>query len=77
MRCYEDAILLLTGEECPTLPDDDAWTSTLQEWLHARGFQAKFTQIDEQAIISHRLPNGKVHADVMHPTLITTIKRTT
>lgn len=77
MNCFEDAVQKLTGFECPPLGDDDVWTQRLQAWLAARGFRAQFEVLDKgPVIVSRRLPNGKVHAEVMHPTLLTTINPT-
>jgi hypothetical protein len=66
----------LTGFECPPLPEDNTWTVYLQRWLHARGFEAHHTVLgDSPAIVSYRLANGKVHAEVLHTTLITQIRK--
>jgi hypothetical protein len=76
MNCFEDSVREITGHDCPPLGDDDAWAQRLQAWLGERGFVARFEVRDDvPLIVSRRLPNGKVHAEVMHPTLITTIAR--
>ena len=73
-RCYEEAVKALTGLEPPELDGDD-WTRKLQIFLEAHGWRAKFVLLDERCIVSRRLTNGKVHAEIMHPTVITTIER--
>lgn len=74
MNCFEDCVKELTGRETPPLTGED-WTRKLQAFVAPLGFRARFIEIDERAIVSRRLPNGKVHAEVMHPTLITILER--
>ena len=74
MNCYEDAVRELTGLTVPTFEGDD-WAAKLQVYLTPLGLRAKFVEIDKLAIVSHRLPNGKVHAEVMYPTLVTILER--
>lgn len=76
MNCYPDAVRELTGIECPPLGDDDLWAKRLQQHLREHGFEAVFeVREDVPLIVSRRLANGKVHAEVMHPTLMTTIRK--
>jgi hypothetical protein len=75
VNCYEDAVRELTKlEDVPEL-EGEAWAGVLQAFLHPRGFKARFIQLDTPAIVSRRLPNGKVHAEVMHPTLVTILEK--
>lgn len=75
MNCFEDAVKAIIGREVPRFDGED-WTQKLQAYLKPLGYRARFIEIDEKAIVSRRLPNGKVHAEVMHPTLITILERT-
>lgn len=74
MRCYEEALEKLLRTSIPDLTGDD-WSEKLDAFLKPIGLRAKIVLIDEPAIISHRLPNGKVHAELMHPTIITTLEK--
>ena len=62
------------GVEVPDFTGDD-WARAFAEFAIQHRFLPKYVEIDEQAIVSHRLPNGKVHAEVMHPTLITILEK--
>lgn len=73
MRCFEESVGELIGLYVPTFEGED-WAAQLQHFLLPLGLRAKFIEIDERVIVSRRLPNGKVHAEVMHPTLITIVE---
>lgn len=73
-RCYEEAVRELTGLEPPALDGED-WTEKLQRFLEPHGWRAQFQVFDRRCIVSHRLTNGKVHAEVLFPTVITTLER--
>lgn len=75
MSCFEDAVRELTGYECPPLEGED-WALQLQAFLAPLGYRARFVPIDRQVIVSRRLTNGKVHAEVMYPTLVTILEKT-
>lgn len=74
MRCFENAVAEIIGTEVPTFEGDD-WAAKAQAFLKPLGWRAIFVPIDKQAIVSRRLNNGKVHAEIMYPTLITIIER--
>lgn len=74
-RCFETAVETLTGRACPTLTGAD-WLDQLQKHLAQFGVRAMMLQLDKRVIVTRRLENGKVHAEVMHPTLITILEKT-
>ena len=74
MRCFETAVEEITGLKVPNFTGE-TWASQAQSFLKRNGFSIKFIEIDKPAIISNRLSNGKVHAEVMHPTLITIVEK--
>lgn len=75
MNCFEEGVAKFLGvESVPQFRGED-WAQQLQRFLSPLGFRARFVQLDQQAIVSHRLPNGTVHAELMYPTLLTTFER--
>jgi hypothetical protein len=74
MRCFEDAAGKIMGVTVPEFKGDD-WAKQFREFAMKHQFVPRFYEIDGPAIISRRLPNGKVHAEAMHPTLITVMEK--
>jgi hypothetical protein len=72
--CFELAVEELTGRECPRL-DGEGWADTLQSHLASLELRAMFFEVNKRVIVSRRLENGKLHAEVMHPTLITILEK--